>query len=635
MMGMVVVFTLILTSAAAQGGTVLHVDDDAPPRGNGVGWNTAYRFLQDALAAAAASGGVVSEIRVAQGAYKPDRDEATPDGAGEREATFQLVNGVALRGGYAGLGAADPDERDVELYMTFLSGDLVGDDGPDFENNDENSYHVLTGSGTDATAILDGVIVTAGNADGSFSQPTGHGGGMYTENGSPTVSECTVFGNFSNGSGGGLYYDEGSPSVTNCLFIGNETGNLADGGGMALVNTSQSSHPLVVACTFIDNTATNAGGGLCIGFSGNASVIDCVFESNTVVGPANATAGGGGAIVFFTDTLFLRCTFRNNRASNFTEKDSASGGALVLVGSTAVVIDSTFHGNCVLDDTFASGGAVKVQGAARFFNCTFTSNRGQLGGAIVDGTPVLTNCLFIGNTAEEGGAIRGGAPTIVNCTFVGNSALGGGTIDAGTATVVNSVLWENNGGSFGGSGTFAVTYSNVQGGMVGMGNIEADPLFMRLPEDGGDGFGDYPWTPEDEAANDDLGDLRLSRASPCLDAADNTAVPADEFDLDDDGNVDEPVPLDLDGNPRFVDDLGAPDTGNPGPPGPIVDMGVYEFQGLCPADLNNDGMIDNMDLAVLLAVFGETDPAGDVNHDGVVNILDLIELLLGLGTPCP
>ena len=88
-------------------------------------------------------------------------------GTGDRFATFELKNGVAIKAGYAGFGEPDPNARDTEVYETFLSGDLLGNDGTDFANNYENSYHVVTGSGTNDTAVLDGFIITAGNANGS------------------------------------------------------------------------------------------------------------------------------------------------------------------------------------------------------------------------------------------------------------------------------------------------------------------------------------------------------------------------------------------------------------------------------------------------------------------------------------
>jgi hypothetical protein len=93
-----------------------------------------------------------------------------------------------------------------------------------------------------------------------------------------------------------------------------------------------------------------------------------------------------------------------------------------------------------------------------------------------------------------------------------------------------------------------VNYSDVQGGQAGLGNINADPCF----------------------ANAALGDLQLlSDVSPCIDAGDSNALPADTADLDGDGNAVEPIPFDLDGNPRVVDgDRDGTAT---------VDMGAYEF----------------------------------------------------------
>ena len=121
------------SSLAAKTGTILHVDDNAPPGGNGASWNSAFRFLQDALAAAIISPNPVSEIRVAQGVYKADRNAANPGGSGDRLASFHLLNSLALKGGYRGPYSGtrgDPDDRDILQFETILSGDLAGDDGP-------------------------------------------------------------------------------------------------------------------------------------------------------------------------------------------------------------------------------------------------------------------------------------------------------------------------------------------------------------------------------------------------------------------------------------------------------------------------------------------------------------------------
>lgn len=102
----------------------IYVDDDAPLGGNGHSWGRAYKYLQDALDAASS----IDDIRVAQGVYTPDSKTSYPNGSGDREATFQLIIGVTIKGGYAGFGESDPDARDVQLYETILSGDLTGND---------------------------------------------------------------------------------------------------------------------------------------------------------------------------------------------------------------------------------------------------------------------------------------------------------------------------------------------------------------------------------------------------------------------------------------------------------------------------------------------------------------------------
>ena len=189
----IVIVAVLGVFSSAQAGTLLYVDDDAPLGGDGLSWNTAYKFLQDALFEAAGNA-TINEIRVAQGAHEPDHDENGNVTPGDRAATFQLISGVSLIAGYAGLGAPDPDARDIDLYETILSGDLLGDDGPDFVNNDENSFHVVTGSGTDGTAVLDGLTIFGGNANGEFQNVSEDqcGGGLFNAGGSPTLIGCTI-----------------------------------------------------------------------------------------------------------------------------------------------------------------------------------------------------------------------------------------------------------------------------------------------------------------------------------------------------------------------------------------------------------------------------------------------------------
>ncbi len=163
----------------------------------------------------------------------------------------------------------------------------------------------------------------------------------------------------------------------------------------------------------------------------------------------------------------------------------------------------------------------------------------------------------------------------------------------------------------------------VQAGFTltwGGGNIDADPRWADA-----DG-------PDDDVEAWQDNDYRLGPGSPCIDAGDNTAVPADTADVDDDLDTTEPTPLDHDGNPRFVDDACRDDTGSAGPPGVPVDMGASESQ-TSSCDLNSDGSVDVADLLIMLGVWGPCpDPcppscAADVNNDCAVSVTDLLVLL--------
>ncbi|MHC4521654.1 MAG: hypothetical protein ACYTAS_23930, partial [Planctomycetota bacterium] len=144
---------------------IIYVDGAAMGVNDGSSWADAYVYLQDALTEAEGAVKPI-EIRVAQGVYAPDKGDGVT--LGDRNATFQLGNGVTLKGGYGGAGAFDPGHRDARRCETILSGDLNADDvevadpsqlGDEPTRND-NTRHIVTGSGTDATAVLDGFVVT-------------------------------------------------------------------------------------------------------------------------------------------------------------------------------------------------------------------------------------------------------------------------------------------------------------------------------------------------------------------------------------------------------------------------------------------------------------------------------------------
>ena len=277
---------------------VYYVDADAKGNNNGTSWADAFNYLQDALIRAL----YVEQICVAEGVYKPDQGRRIR--AGNRQATFQLINGVPIKGGYAGFGESEPNTRDIKAHETILSGDLAGNDRDVNALSElitdpcrgENSYRVVTGSDCDESTLLDGFTITGGNSNGSKA----HGGGMYNDQGRPTLINCIFRGNSASLFGGGIYNrNESSLTVKNCIFIGNWafvgggmlnrtysdpaltncifTGNAAEFGG-GLYGWEWCS-PKLTNCTFTGNTA-EAGGGM-YNYGGSPTVNNCIFWDNS------------------------------------------------------------------------------------------------------------------------------------------------------------------------------------------------------------------------------------------------------------------------------------------------------------------------------------------------------------------
>jgi len=511
----------------------LHVDDDATGLNDGSSWADAFTELSDALVYARCIGDSITEIHVAGGTYYPFEAH----GAGPRYASFALIDGLAIYGGYAGLAdPGNPDTRDVTLYETVLSGDIGTPDDPS-----DNCYHVVKAVNTSAATVLDGFTITDGNANGTSEYA--NGGGMYNNGGAPTVSHCTFSGNTANW-GAGMCNISSSPTVTDCAFSANTAD--ADGGGMHNVGGA----PTVSHCTFSGNTA-NWGAGMC-NISSSPTVTSCTFSGNT------AAYVGGGMHNHSSSPTVTTCAFTSNTCT------SGPGGGMYNHSGSPTVTTCTFSGNAAS----SNGGGMflqNVNSSATVTNCTFSGNGATWGAGLYnyDSDTTITNCAFSGNSASDsgGGMLNqtGSDPTITNCTFGGNTAdvNGGGMCNYGNSapTVANCIFWGNTNGQIYPTGMAGVTWCCVQDGYIGNGNITTDP---RLATDR----------------------VHLLSGSPCIDAGDNAAVPAG-------------VDTDLDGDPRFADDPATVDTGNPGAPGPpIVDIGADEYW----QDCNTNGIPDSCDL---------------------------------------
>ncbi|HNO77366.1 MAG TPA: hypothetical protein PKN33_04830 [Phycisphaerae bacterium] len=308
------------------------VDDDAPLAGNGQTWATAYRYLQDALADADTNP-LITEIHVAGGIYHPDDSEGSFAIMGSRTESFVLQDEVMILGGYRGLaGGGDPNDRQPKVFVATLSGDLSDDDGANFANNAENSFHVVRANfGADPTAVIDGFEITAGNANGSnaSSPPNDVGGGLYNTDGNPRIIGCRFVKNSAD-AGGAIRTDGGTIAITSCEFVQNR--GVSTCGGVHFRNGAAK----LVNGLFVGNTSFSGGGAIRVDL-GSPLIANTVISGNSVT----SILGVAGAVYFFGgDPTMINCSISGNFAGEL-----GSGGGLFYNDGNPVVLNSIIWGN--------------------------------------------------------------------------------------------------------------------------------------------------------------------------------------------------------------------------------------------------------------------------------------------------
>ncbi|MCJ7778683.1 MAG: right-handed parallel beta-helix repeat-containing protein, partial [Sedimentisphaerales bacterium] len=280
------------------------------------------------------------------------------------------------------------------------------------------------------------------------------------------------------------------------------------------------------------------------------AAIDAAIDGDTViVAPGTYTGTGNRDISFKSKAITVRSAdpndpnivaatiidcngvgrsfyFHNNEDANsilegFTIIGHASGGGISCLQSSPTIT----HCNIMK----GRGISCRWESNANITNCTISNNKSS-GIYCEDSSPTITNCTISGNKAAGGGGIYcdyDSNATITNCTITGNTASGcGGGICCynSSSKIINCIFW-NNSAQTGAEidGIANVTYSDVQGGYRGQGNINADPLLTL--------------------------DGHLQADSPCIDAGDPDFLP-------------ELGQVDVDGQPRIM--------------GGRIDMGVDE-----------------------------------------------------------
>src|SRR5690606_20997041 len=182
----------------------------------------------------------------------------------DRDNAFVLKNNVKIYGGFAGTETS-LSQRDLSnpANKTILSGDFNNNDvvsgsgaSLNISGNGENAYHVVIAAGNLGTStVLDGFIITGGNANGA--------------------NDITVNGDvISKYNGGGIYSRTSSPIIRNSLIRYNQA---SQGAGMVRYNGS----PQIINCVFDRNRASTAGSALRLIYSsGNITIINSSFFGN-------------------------------------------------------------------------------------------------------------------------------------------------------------------------------------------------------------------------------------------------------------------------------------------------------------------------------------------------------------------
>ena len=298
---------------------------------DGSSWSNAYSSLQTALNTATEG----TQIWVAKGTYKPSKeDDGTTDES--RKFSFQMKDGVGIYGGFTGSETL-LNERDFITNETILSGDLLSNDVVSgegstlsFSGNNENCYHIFFNCNPiTSSAILDGFIISGGNAEGDF--PGGVGAGMFNLECNPTIRNTTFKNNraadcgglflygsnnseltnlvFKNNGGGdwsgAICFYESSATLTNALFEGNSGRN----GALSNVNSTST----ITNATFSRNYAWDRGGAISNEDNGTLTLNNCIIWENKANGDTDEDGTVDGNEIYHSGniTTLNNCCYKN------------------------------------------------------------------------------------------------------------------------------------------------------------------------------------------------------------------------------------------------------------------------------------------------------------------------------------
>lgn len=348
---------------------------------NGTSWANAFpgTSLQAAINASVPG----DEVWVMSGTYFTTT-------TANRNIWFNMLNGVAIYGSFNGTETL-LSQRTFSCGFTSVLSAEIGLPG-----NADNSYHVISNSSLNTTAILDGFTITGANANFDLlgNDNRSLGGGMLNngQNGgtcTPTIRNC-LFSNNTALFGGGIF-DHGqnggnaSPVISNCIFAFNTA--TGGGGGIDNFGYNGNASPVITNCIFYGNTATDRAGAMYCwgGGNGNASpvILNSVFVNNSSVDGGgivsdrtNFVSGNSGT----ANPTIRNSIFWGNTASGTGPQFYILGGASFTVTYTAIdisnqnpphTITGPGTGNIIVSPTF-----VNIADADGVDNCWLSSDDG-------------------------------------------------------------------------------------------------------------------------------------------------------------------------------------------------------------------------------------------------------------------
>jgi hypothetical protein len=285
----------------------IYVDDDAPPGGDGLSWQTAFRDVQDALDAL--HGLPKPRVHIAQGRYWPSPtwvDDRRSFVLGDLGLTSGMT--IAIRAGYAGLaGPGDPDEFNPAQYITIFDGDINQDDipGDDWSRRENSNTVFLIDSDVPVVVALSGVTIM--NGMGRSWDYFSSGGGAAIRSLGPVALQLTDSRLFNNSarSGGALFANEGRIVAMRCVFEDNDA---LYGGAASITGEAGAEFDL---CIFRRNRAAFGGavyGSMQPEGQGEIRLGTCLLTGN------EASSLGGGVCAIGGTLILAGCTLWDNQA---------------------------------------------------------------------------------------------------------------------------------------------------------------------------------------------------------------------------------------------------------------------------------------------------------------------------------